>query len=117
MASPTLLYNICGQLWPPYSGTVRVYPSPFGSGDPVIPTARAVTVARIASPISVDRTYQQAFLSALKVHFEGRRTLIKAKDVIAVAVNSDNRTLLGSDNSDGPRKFVRGENPDCLLMS
>lgn len=96
-ASPTLLYNVCGDTWPPYSSLVKIYPSPFGSGPPVVPTARAVTVARIASPVSVDRTYERAFLQALKDHFVGRNTLLKAGDIISVAVNSDQRSTLGED--------------------
>lgn len=97
-ASPTLVHNICGDHWQ-NSGIVKLFPSPFGSGQPVIPTARAVTVARIASPISVDRTYQQAFLAGLKSQFEEETKLVKSGDIISVPINSDRRTVNGTDLS------------------
>jgi peroxin-6 len=50
-------------------GHVLLGASPFGSRQPAIPTARSVTVARVASPISTDRTYQPLFLRSLKNYF------------------------------------------------
>ncbi|KAJ6611778.1 P-loop containing nucleoside triphosphate hydrolase protein [Mycena sp. CBHHK59/15] len=78
------------------SGTVRgppillhKYALPFGSGRPAIPIAKAVTIARIASPISIDRTYQQSFLRSLKGYFNNRKRLVKQGDLIAVGIDSD----------------------------
>ncbi|KAJ6547239.1 AAA-domain-containing protein [Mycena capillaripes] len=87
--SPALLHNICPAS-PSFSPrTLSLRASPFGSGRPAIPTAKAVTVARVASPISVDRTYQPSFLRSLKVYFRDSKRLVKHGDLIAVGVNTD----------------------------
>ncbi|KAG7452765.1 AAA-domain-containing protein [Guyanagaster necrorhizus] len=91
LGSSVLLHNICGDSSPSLSSTIQLCPSPFGSGKPTVPTARSITVARVASPISVDRTYQSLFVTALQRHFEGAPTLVKAGDVIAVALNTDDQ--------------------------
>jgi peroxin-6 len=68
---------------------VLLKPSPFGDNTPPIPVARTVTVARVASPISVDRTYQPLCLRALKDYFESKKRLVKQGDLIAVAIRTD----------------------------
>ncbi|RXW18100.1 hypothetical protein EST38_g7753 [Candolleomyces aberdarensis] len=92
-ASPVLLHNICGQdsseSPTQADNAVKLRPSPFGSHRPFIPTARTITVARVASPLSISRQYQHAFLSGLKSYFEGARRLVKQGDLIAVAIDSD----------------------------
>ncbi|KAJ7470448.1 P-loop containing nucleoside triphosphate hydrolase protein [Mycena latifolia] len=87
--SPILLHNIC-----PFSPalspqTLVFHPGPFGSGKPVIPTAKAVTIARVASPVSVDRAYQPSFLRSLKSYFNDSKRLVKQGDLIAVGINTD----------------------------
>lgn len=64
-------------------------PSPFGSGKPSIPTARSMTIARVASPISTDRAYQPLFLRALQDYFKDTTRLVKQGDIISVAINTD----------------------------
>jgi peroxin-6 len=46
-------------------------------------------VARIASPFSINRTYQSLFLRALKVHFDGTKRLLKKGDMIAIGIDTD----------------------------
>ncbi|KAJ7067729.1 AAA-domain-containing protein [Mycena belliarum] len=87
--SPILLHNISPASASLTPRTLVFHPSPFGSGYPGIPTARAVTIARIASPVSVDRTYQGSFLRALKKYFNDSKRLVKQGDLIAVAINTD----------------------------
>ncbi|KAK0228292.1 AAA-domain-containing protein [Armillaria fumosa] len=89
LGSPVLLHNICGESTPSLTSTIQLRPSPFGSGKPVIPNARSITIARVASPMSVDRTYQNLFVAALQRHFEGAPTLVKAGDIVSVALNTD----------------------------
>lgn len=50
--------------------------------------AKDVTLARIASPISTNRTYQQAFLSGLRSYFENSARIVKQNDVIAVPIDT-----------------------------
>ncbi|KAJ8699681.1 peroxisomal assembly protein [Pleurotus ostreatus] len=63
--------------------------SPFGSLEPNIPTARSATIARVATPISTDRSYQALFLLALKRYFEGKKRLVKEGDLIALEIDTD----------------------------
>ncbi|KAF4578683.1 peroxisomal assembly protein [Pleurotus pulmonarius] len=63
--------------------------SPFGSLEPNIPIARSATIARVATPISTDRSYQPLFLYALKQYFEGKKRLVKEGDLIALEIDTD----------------------------
>lgn len=63
--------------------------SPFGSLEPNIPIARSATIARVATPISTDRSYQTLFLHALKQYFEGKKRLVKEGDLIALEIDTD----------------------------
>ncbi|KAJ6606664.1 AAA-domain-containing protein [Mycena vulgaris] len=91
--SPILLHNICPASSSLSAGTLVFHPAPFGSGQPVIPTARAVTIARVASPVSVDRAYQPSFLRSLKSYFNDSKRLVKQGDLIAVGINTDMAVL------------------------
>ncbi|KAI0373357.1 AAA-domain-containing protein [Pilatotrama ljubarskyi] len=87
--SPQLLYNLRehGGLEP--KSQVCIRPSPFGSRRPTIPVAKTVTIARVASAFSTDRTYQSLFLHALQSYFKDSTRLVKQGDVIAVGINTD----------------------------
>lgn len=86
MGAPHLLHNISA---PSYSTKIIVCASPFGSRQPVIPTARSVTVARVASPISMDRAYQPLFLLSLKAYFNFTKRLVKQGDLVAIGLDTD----------------------------
>jgi peroxin-6 len=96
MGSPLLLHNI----HPVPRSQISVQASPFGSHQPVIPIARNVTIARVASPISVDRTYQPMFLHFLKAHFASTRRLVKQGDLIAISLDTDTIGRLGGSQPD-----------------
>lgn len=90
--SPLLLYNICSDssdAWSESTTFMSLRPSPFGSRQPAIPVARAVTIARVASPVATDRAYQTLFLHSLKSFFESSRHLVKNGDMIAVSLDTD----------------------------
>lgn len=92
MGSPVLIHNIFSDETEAYSSilqSVHIRPSPFGSSNPAIPTARTVTVARVASPASINRQYQQLFLNSLKSYFDLGRRLVKPGDLLAVAIDTD----------------------------
>lgn len=89
--SPVLLHNMypdSDAIFRPLT-TIHLLPSPFGSYQPPIPTARTLIVARVASPLSINRAYQDLFLSSLKGYFEVTRRLIKRGDVIGVPIDTD----------------------------
>lgn len=48
--------------------------------------ARSITLARIASPISVQKRYQPLVLSALKEYFQNSSRLLKKGDIIALPI-------------------------------
>lgn len=89
--SPLLLYNICSDSFGLFEVTtlITLRPSPFGSRQPAIPIARTVTIARVASPVAVDRAYQALFLRSLKSFFDSAKRLVKNGDVIAVSLDTD----------------------------
>ncbi|EPS97368.1 hypothetical protein FOMPIDRAFT_79362 [Fomitopsis schrenkii] len=87
--APHLLHNITAGGPSSPTREVSLRPSPFGSGKPSIPTARSMTIARVASPISTDRAYQPLFLRALQDYFKDTTRLVKQGDIISVAINTD----------------------------
>lgn len=54
----------------------------------IIPIAKSVTISRIASPITMDRTFQQSFFTALKDTFHNSFKCIRQNDLIAVVIDS-----------------------------
>ncbi|KZT03423.1 AAA-domain-containing protein [Laetiporus sulphureus 93-53] len=96
--SPQLLHNIAGGASSLDTPFMCLRSSPFGSLRPAIPTARSVTIARIASFLSTDRTYQSLFLRALQAYFEETTRLVKKGDVIAVTIDTDHAIQMGGDD-------------------
>jgi peroxin-6 len=102
MASPTLIFNIHGGIVP-LDLAVCLRASPFGSRRPTIPTARTMTIARVASPLSTDRAYQPLFLHALKQYFnEEHRTqrILKHGDIISTNIDTNELRTLSSRAAD-----------------
>ncbi|THG96832.1 hypothetical protein EW026_g5078 [Hermanssonia centrifuga] len=87
--SSMLHYNMVKDPSKLRSTRIEVLPTPFGSSRPAIPTARTVTIARIASPLSVDRAYQPLFLRKLHDYFNHHKRLVKQGDLIAVSLDTD----------------------------
>ena len=87
LGSPQLLYNIIGST---PAGTEHLFlrSSPFASTRPTIPTARAIVIARVASPFSTDRAYQNLFLHGLQDYFKKATRIVKQGDVIAVPIST-----------------------------
>ncbi|PFH47670.1 hypothetical protein AMATHDRAFT_67211, partial [Amanita thiersii Skay4041] len=93
--SASLLHNICADrsraTWFTKSteSAVVLYCSHSGIREPIIPTARAVTVARVASPVSNSKAYQQLVLQSLKKYFETGKRLVKQGDLIRLSIDTD----------------------------
>ena len=88
-ASPVLLHNLNVDVSTAEPSHVMLLSTPFGSRSPPIPVAKVVTIARIASPHSIDRKFQPLFLRALKSHFDHERRLLKKGDILAIPINID----------------------------
>ncbi|TFK26358.1 TER94-PB [Coprinopsis marcescibilis] len=103
--SPTLYFNIARQestdFTPNRSIAIQLLPSPFGSHRPFIPTAKSITVARVASPFSVNRQYQDLFLGGLKSYFDDAKHLVKQGDLIAVPIDGNAPRWLQDPKEDG----------------
>lgn len=101
--SPILLHNICSDSADASCRTVErisIRSSPFGSRQPAVPVARTVIVARVASPLSINRIYQPLFLNSLKEHFDSPKHLVKKGDIIAVSIDTDDQNHLREAESD-----------------
>lgn len=82
-----------------------------GAGPPKVssfkspPVAKEVTLVKISTPLSMDRSLQPAIFAALKRHFESKRRLVKSGDLIGVSVDEGlGKTVFsqakGPDNGD-----------------
>lgn len=58
-----------------------------GGSPPSIPTAKTVTVARVASRVSTNRIYQNMLLHSLKDYFDHSKRLISQGDLLSVPVD------------------------------
>ncbi|KAI5796512.1 hypothetical protein EDC01DRAFT_787586 [Geopyxis carbonaria] len=73
-----------------------------GSTPAFPPSAKEVTLLRIASPASTDRALQPSLLLQLKSHFETCRRLVRVGDLIAVSIDELlARSLHGDTTDDG----------------
>ena len=93
MGSPTLLHNFyCGQVdgdvCPRASDQITLHPIRLGGPEPPVPTARSITVARIASPSTINKAYQHLLLRSLKKYFEFRTRLVQYGDIVAVPLDT-----------------------------
>jgi len=104
--SPMLHHRLVGSTvgTPPTSrSTIMLLPIPSGHRIPSLPVAKYITLSRIASPVSVDKRYEERFTTGLRKHFEQddkeNKRLIKQGDVIAVPVMDDR---VGQDEGEEP---------------
>ena len=107
MGSPLLLHNILsdgGEFGPQAPSSIYIRPSPFGSANPPIPVARSVTIARVASPNSINRQYQSLFLHSLRRYFDAGKRLVKQNDIIAVSIDTDSSRWLEGIDEDGDHR-------------
>ncbi|ANB12919.1 AAA family ATPase peroxin 6 [Sugiyamaella lignohabitans] len=59
--------------------------------------AKEVTISRLASPVTTDRSFQQSFLSGLRTYFESCCRVVRINDIIAVPIDTVlAQTLYGS---------------------
>lgn len=100
LVPPVLLFNLLGTV--SYSAAVRSLDFsrqpplnalaaglPPHLSHPCFPTIRSLTLARLASPQALTKSYQPAFLRALKKYFEEKPRVLRDGDVIAIAIDQD----------------------------
>jgi peroxin-6 len=71
--------------------------------------AKAVTIARVASRLSTNRSYQPLVLQGLKNFFDGKKRLIKQGDLLAVKVDLNQlQYLQAASTGDSPETGMLG---------
>lgn len=84
--SPLLLVNLDLSL------AQKVSLAPVSSNTPyfseVFPVAKSATISRVASPITMDKTYQQSFMAELRNTFHSQAKSVRAGDLVPVCIDS-----------------------------
>lgn len=63
------------------------------------PTAKELTLTKISTPASNERTLQNAFFAGLKRHFSGKMRIVRKGDLIAVPIDEElGRTLSATED-------------------
>ena len=78
------------------------------------PIAREVTLLRVSTPLSTERTLQTGIFTALKQHFEYKRRMLKQGDLIALVVDIGASRLLAQNS--GSQETIR-ETEELLSSS
>ncbi|KAI0464666.1 peroxisomal assembly protein [Komagataella kurtzmanii] len=85
-----------------------------------IPLAKQVTIARVSSPVTLDRTLQTLFLTNLKTYFESGRKVLSKDQLIPIPVDTllaksifSTYEKLGVDDSQFPAVIPEGK-PDAI---
>ncbi|KAG1090401.1 hypothetical protein G6F42_019705 [Rhizopus arrhizus] len=96
---PVLYFNLDLPLPPAPTDDIKVtitkVNSPPADGPPI---AQAVSIARIASPASMDKALQSAFLESLKQWFEAKERIVCKGDIIAICLDEDSARLKPQDD-------------------
>ena len=80
--------------------------------------AKAVTIARVASRLSTNRSYQPLVQQGLKNFFDGKRRLIKQGDLLAVKVDLNQLQYLQAiSTGDGSETGTPGVREGCVCSS
>ena len=105
---PQTLYNLVGTAALSASAaeplTLSLVPAPAVSSilPAPLPVAASVTIARLATPHSVNKVFQPLFLEALKEHFQNKRRKVVKGDVIAVGIAEDKIRFVRDVKDDAP---------------
>jgi peroxin-6 len=84
VASPVLLHNLGALNSREKTLRVRIRAVPASTGPPMIPVATSVTLARVTSPLSTLRKYDDALSRALRDELKNGRLLVQQGDLIAI---------------------------------
>lgn len=120
--SPLLIVNL--KLEDDGKVSLRHYSSSNQKFLEAFPIARSATISRVASPITMDRTFQQSFLSELKSTFHTHLKVVRNGDFLPVCIDSVvAKTLFditmphstqGSDEAETESSILPKGNPDSV---
>jgi peroxin-6 len=87
--SPALLYNIDPDSSVDEATLITLHSVTSWSQAPSLPIAISITLARIASPLSIDPEFQDPAVHALRAYFGGGKQLVRLGDIIAIRIDAD----------------------------
>ncbi|EPQ58726.1 hypothetical protein GLOTRDRAFT_11691, partial [Gloeophyllum trabeum ATCC 11539] len=98
-ASPVLLRNIVRVSSHAHPSELCIRLAPLGYARPTIPVADEVTIARVASPITIHRAFQPLVLRSLKDYFGDNARLVLEGDIIVMTVSTNDLSGLEQETS------------------
>ncbi|GAA5824221.1 hypothetical protein JCM5353_000355 [Sporobolomyces roseus] len=109
---PPFFHNLLGPS-PSSDSSISIEAAPSVSSilSPQLPTASSLTLARIASPHSVNKLYQPLFLEGLKDYFQNQRRVVKKGDVIAIGIEEGRVRFTAANGNDGKEETEEFELP------
>ncbi|CAO3689435.1 unnamed protein product [Rhizopus microsporus] len=112
--SPTLYFNLNLPLPPESTSAAKITVTRVQEvperGPPV---SSAVTIARVASPTSMDKALQSICLDSLKQWFEQKERIVCKGDIIAIPINEDMARLRSSEDESS---FKPSTHPPTTLV-
>ncbi|ORX98143.1 AAA-domain-containing protein [Basidiobolus meristosporus CBS 931.73] len=102
--SPCLFYNLGIK---PNSATPQAIRLTYTCENAPLCTIREAVLARVPTPVSTSKTYEKAFMNALKDYFESKNRVVCEGDVIAVTIDEERaRQEESGDNDEEISNFV-----------
>jgi peroxin-6 len=80
----------------------------------VPPNAKEVTLLKLATPLSLDRTLQPSLFTALKLYFERKQRIVKSGDLIAIAIDESMGRSVFQGSDDGAEEELLSKTKTAL---
>ncbi|KAI9783895.1 MAG: peroxisomal assembly protein [Peltula sp. TS41687] len=93
------------------------FPQPLTVHSLSPPLAKEVTLLKLSTPLSTDRSSQNILLLALKTYFEDKRRLVKSGDLVAVSLDVSLRRYLAQAHPNGDEQSEIEELVSASLRS
>lgn len=100
---------------------VVVIPTPFGARQPTLPTAKTITLARVATTEGADKRYERSWLKGIKASFvddqttAGSSSLVKRGDLIAIPIAIGR--ILVDDDEEADESSDSGADSDSAVVA
>jgi peroxin-6 len=112
-ASPVLLANLG------MPSHIRIAPLALDRAQKITssstpPNAREVTLLKLATPLSLDRTLQPSLFTALKLYFERKQRIVKSGDLLAIAIDESLGRSVFQGSDDGAEEEILSKTKTAL---
>jgi peroxin-6 len=78
------------------------------------PNAKEVTLLKLATPLSLDRTLQPSLFTALKLYFERKQRIVKSGDLVAIAIDESLGRSVFQGSDDGAEEEILSKTKTAL---